>query len=63
MVGAVGMMLMPVIVAEVTVRLALADVMPLKEADMFVLPTAMPVATPVLLTIVATAVLLDAHVT
>lgn len=61
--GAVGLMLIPVITAAVTVRLAVGEVKPLAEAVTVVLPTATPVATPVVLLIVATPVFPDAHVT
>ena len=61
--GAVGLILMAVITAAVTVRFAAGEVMPFAEAVTVVLPTATPVATPVLLTIVATLVLPVAQVT
>lgn len=61
--GVVGLMLIPVITATVTDMLAVGEVMPLAEAVTVVLPTATPVATPVLLLIVATPVLPDAQVT
>ncbi|OGT15097.1 MAG: hypothetical protein A3J49_10690 [Gallionellales bacterium RIFCSPHIGHO2_02_FULL_57_16] len=60
--GVVGLMLIPVITAAVTDRLAEGEGMPLAEAVTAVLPTAMPVATPVVLLIVATPVLADVHV-
>ena len=60
--GVVGLMLIPVIEAAVTVRLAVGEVMPLAEAVTVVLPTATPVATPVVLLIVATPVLPDDQV-
>ena len=60
--GVVGLMLMPVITAAVTDRLAGGEVMPLEEAVIAVLPTAPPVAIPVVLLIVATPVLPDAQV-
>lgn len=61
--GVVGLMLIPVITAAVTDRLAEGEVMPLAEAVTVVLPTATPVATPVVLLIVAILVLPDAQVT
>ena len=60
--GVVGLMLRPVITAAVTVRLAVGEVMPLEEAVTVVLPTATPVAMPVVLLIVATLMLPDAQV-
>lgn len=61
--GAVGLMLIPVSTAEITVKLEVFEVMPLSNAVMVVLPTAIPVATPVVLLIVAMLELLDAQVT
>ena len=61
--GAVGLMLMAVITAAVTVRFAAGEVMPLADTVTVVLPTATPVATPVVLMIVATPVLPVAQVT
>jgi hypothetical protein len=61
--GVVGVMLIPVSVAVFTVRVAPGETMPLAEAVTVVLPTATPVATPVLLSMVATAILPVAHVT
>jgi len=61
--GVAGVMLIPVMAAAVTDRLAVGEVMLLAEAVTVVLPTAMPVATPVVLLIVATPVLADAQVT
>lgn len=57
-----GVMLMPVSTAELTVRLAAVEVIPLKEAVTVVLPNATPVATPLVL-IVATALSAEAQVT
>lgn len=61
--GVVGLMLMAVITAAVTDKLAVGEVRPLAEAVTVVLPTAIPVATPVLLLMVAMLVLADAQVT
>ena len=61
--GIAGLMLIPVITAVVTVRLTAGEVMPLEEAVTVVLPIAKPVATPVMLLIVATPVLPDTQVT
>lgn len=61
--GAVGLMLMLVIVAAVTDRAAVGEVTPLAEAVMVVLPTATPVATPVALSMEAMLLLADAQVT
>ena len=61
--GVVGLMLIPVITAAVTDRLAVGEVMPLAEAVTVVLPSATPVTTPVLLLIVATLVLADDQIT
>lgn len=61
--GAVGLMLMLVIVAAVTDRAAAGEVTPLAEAVMVVLPTATPVATPVALSMEAMLLLADAQVT
>lgn len=60
--GAAGLMLIPVITAAVTNRLAAGEVIPLEDAVTLVLPTAPPLATPVVLLIVATPVLPDAQV-
>ena len=51
----VGLILIPVITAAVTVISAVGEVMPLSEAVTLVVPTATPVATPVVLLIVAMA--------
>lgn len=59
--GAIGLMLIPVIVAVVTVMLAVGEVMPFNEAVTVVLPTATPVAMPVALLIVAIFMLPDAQ--
>lgn len=61
--GVVGLMLIPVITAAVTDRLAVGEVIPWAEAVTVVLPTATPVVTPVVLLIVTIPVLADAHVT
>ncbi len=61
--GARGLMLIPVNTAAVTDRLATGEVIPFADAAIVVLPTATPVATPVMLLIVATAVLPDVHIT
>lgn len=61
--GVVGLILIPVITAAVTDKLAVGEVMPLAVAVTVVLPTAMPVATPVVLLIVAILVLADAQFT
>jgi len=55
-------MLMPVITAAVTVMPAVGEVMPPDEAVTVVLPTATPVATPVVLLTVATLVSAEAQV-
>ena len=60
--GAVGLMLMSVITAAVTVRSAAGEVIPLAVAVTVVLPTATPVASPVLM-ILATLVLPVSQVT
>lgn len=60
--GVDGLMLIPVITAAVTDRLAAGEVMPLEEAITVVLPTATPVATPVVLLTVTTPVSPDAQV-
>ena len=60
---AAGVMLIPFSTAAVTVRLAPGAVMLPTEAVMVVLPTFSAVAMPVLLSIVATAVLPAAQVT
>ncbi len=56
-----------VITAAVTVIVAAGDVMPLKDAEMLLLPTATPVAiplvAPVALFMVATLLLPDVHAT
>lgn len=57
-----GVMLIPVSTAELTVRLAAGEVMPLNEAVTVVLPNATPVATPLVL-IVATALSAEAQAT
>jgi hypothetical protein len=54
--GVVGLMLIPVITAAVTDKLAAGEVMPLEDAVTVVFPTPTPVATPVVLSIVATLV-------
>ena len=59
----VGVMLIPVSTAGLTVRLAPGDVMPLADALIVAIPTATPVTVPVLLLIVATPVSVDVHVT
>lgn len=59
--GADGLMLIPVITAEVTAKLAAGEVMPLAEADTVVLPTVRLVATPVVLLMVATLAVADAQ--
>lgn len=61
--GEVGLILMPVITAELTVKLAAGDEIPLLDAVMFVPPTATPVATPEELPIVAMPGAPDIHVT
>lgn len=61
--GVAGLMLIPVITAAVTDRLAVGDVMPFNVAVTVVLPTATLVATPVVLLIVATVMSADAQVT
>lgn len=61
--GAVGVMLMPASTAVVTVMLAAGEVTPLNDAKTVVLPTIAPVAMPVVLLIVTTLLLPDAHVT
>jgi hypothetical protein len=61
--GAVGLMLIAVMTALVTVKFAADDVMPLNEAVIEVLPAALPVATPVALLIVATPPLLEDQAT
>lgn len=61
--GAVGLMLIAVMVALVTVKFAADDVMPLNEAVIEVLPAALPVATPVALLTVATLLLLEDQTT
>jgi hypothetical protein len=61
--GAVGLMLMPVTVAAVTVSGAAGEIMPLNEAITVVMPTATPVATPVELLILATAVSVACQIT
>lgn len=61
--GAVGVMLIPDSTDVETDRLASAEVMPFAEAVTVVLPKAMPVALPVLLLIVATAVLPETQFT
>ena len=62
-VGVAGLMLIPVSTAVATDRLAVGEVMPFSEAVTVVVPTAMPVATPVVLLIVATPVFAVAQVT
>ena len=59
---AVGLMLIPVSTAAFTVRPAVGEVMPVDDAETVVLPTPTPVATPVVLMIVATDVLPDAQI-
>lgn len=61
--GAIGVMLMPVITAAVTVRLAAGEVMPFFEAVIVVPPSALPVTTPVVPSTVATAAPLDSQFT
>ena len=61
--GVVGLMLIPVTTATVTVRLPVGEAIPLAEAVTVVLPTATPVATPVAPLIVATLTLPDAQLT
>lgn len=61
--GVVGLMLIPVNTAAVTVRLAAGEVTPLADAVTRALPTATPVAAPVVPLIVATPELPDAQVT
>ena len=61
--GAIGLTLSPIITVAVTDRLAVGEVMPLAEAVTVVLPTAIPVATPVVLLIVAILMLPDAQAT
>ncbi len=58
-----GVMLIPVITAAVTVNLAVGEVIPFIDAVTVVLPTAMPVATPVVLLIAAIPVSVEAQVT
>jgi hypothetical protein len=61
--GARGLMLIAVNTAAVTDRLAAGEAIPFANAKTVVVPTATPVATPVVLLIVATAVLPDIHIT
>ena len=61
--GAVGVMLIPVITAAVTDRLAVGEVMPFNAAVTVVVPTATPVVTPVVLLIVAILMLPDTQAT
>ena len=61
--GVAGLMLSPVIAAAVTDRLAAGEVMPLEDAVTVVLPTPTPVATPVVLLIVATLASTDVQIT
>ncbi len=60
--GAVGVMLMPVSVAAVTVIVAVGEVTPENDAVIAVLPAAAPVATPVVALIATTPGLADAQV-
>ena len=60
--GAVGVMLIPVITAAVTDKLAEGEMTPFRAAVTVVVPTETPVATPLLLLIVATPVLAEAQV-
>lgn len=61
--GARGLMLIPFNTAAVTDRLAAGEAIPFAKAKTVVTPTPTPVATPVVLLIVATAALPDTHVT
>lgn len=60
--GVTGVILMLISVGA-TVRLAGLEVMPAREAEIVVLPTVTPVATPVVLTIVAMAMFAECQVT
>lgn len=61
--GADGLMLIPVITAVVTDKLAVGEIKPPADAVTVVLPTATPVTTPVALLMVAMPVFADDQVT